>query len=388
MGLRSKIKTMLRRAAASAEMFLAERRLARTGGIHVTSESALRHSAVWACLRLRADLVSTMPVDVYRRVQGVQVTVPTPPVLTSPDGHWGIQDWLYATQVDLDRAGNCFGLITQRSAVPGPDGYGLPSRISLVALEDVTVRATGATITKYVIAGAEYEPHDVWHERQFSVAGMPLGLSPVAFAAWSIEESLSAQQFARDWFSGSAIPIAELKNTAKVINKQEADVAKAAFQAAVANGDLFVHGNDWEYKPIQSVAADASFIEARQFGLTDISRFFGVPADLIDAATSGSSVTYASITQRNLQFLIMHLGPAITRRETALTRGLTPGPRYVKLNRSALLAMDPEARARTVQIQINSRTLAPSEARELDDRPPFTDAQANEFDRLFGTPGS
>jgi hypothetical protein len=57
----------------------------------------------------------------------------------------------------------------------------------------------------------------------------------------------------------------------------------------------------------------------------------------------------------------------------------------VKLNTDALLRMDPEARARTIGSQITNRTLAPSEARALENRPPFTEDQLAEFDRLFGS---
>lgn len=389
MGALAKLRHAFTRDAqvTTAEELLAATRGQRTGStVHVTADTALRHSAVWACLRLRADLVSSMPVDVYRRVNGIQVEVAKPPVLVTPGGaKVGIKEWLYSSQVDLDRAGNVFGIITERSGVIGPDQRGLPARIDLVALGDVTVRATGSEITKFVIGGTEYDPWDVWHEKQYTVAGMPLGLSPVAYAAWTIEESLNAQQFARDWFAGGAIPMAELKNTGKTIDQKQAQVARDNFHAAVSTGDLFVHGNDWEYKPIQAVATQSAFIEARQYGLSDISRFFGCPGDMIDAAVSGSSITYASITQRNLQFLIMHLGPAVSRREDAFTRNLTPGPRYVKLNADALLRMDPESRARTIASQITSRTLTPSEARALEDRAPLTEDDYAEFDRLFGS---
>ncbi|MFD5874020.1 phage portal protein [Streptomyces sp. NPDC060322] len=384
--------TRLRRSFArraqlnSAEDLLDARRGKRTGKVHVTGDTALRHSAVWACLRLRADLVSTMPVDVYRRVNGIQVEVAKPPVLVTPGGaRVGMIEWLYSSQVDLDRAGNTFGIITERSGVIGPDGRGLPARIELVALADVTIRATGSEVTKFLIGGTEYEPWEIWHEKQYTVAGMPLGLSPVAYAAWTIEESLNAQQFARDWFAGGAIPMAELKNTGKTIDQGQARVAREAFEAAVETGGLFVHGNDWEYKPIQAVASQSAFLEARQQGISDIARYFGCPGDMIDAAVSGSSITYASITQRNLQFLIMHLGPAITRREDAFSRGLVSGPRFVKLNTDALLRMDPEARARTIAAQITARTLTPSEGRALDDRAPLTEEQFAEFDRLFGS---
>jgi HK97 family phage portal protein len=292
---------------------------------------------------------------------------------------------MYSSQFDLDRGGNCFGLITERTGVIGPDGRGLPGRIDLAELNAVTVRGTGATITKFVINGKEYDPWEVWHEKQYTVAGVPLGLSPVAYAAWTIEESLSAQQFARDWFASGAVPLAELKNTSKTVDKEGARVARENFRAAVDSSGLFVHGMDWEYKPIQAVASQSSFLEARQYGAADIARFFGVPGDLIDVAVSGGSVTYANIGQRNLQFLIMNLGPAVARREDAFSRKLVSGPRFVKLNTDALLRMDPEARARTIGMQITNRTLAPSEARALENRPPFTEDQLAEFDRLFGS---
>ena len=387
MGAMSRLRQLFTRDAqiTSAEDLLSQARERRSGRVHVTNETALRNSAVWACLRLRADLMSSFPIDVYRYVNGIQVEVPKPPVLISPGGsEMGIREWVYSTEFDLDRGGNTFGIITERTGVIGPDGRGLPGRVDLVELGSVSVRGTGPTITKFVIGGKEYEPWEVWHERQYTVAGMPLGLSPVAYAAWTIEETLSAQQFARDWFAGGAVPLAELKNTAKTIDKEGARVARENFRAAVDSSGLFVHGMDWEYKPIQAVASQSSFLEARQYGTSDIARFFGVPGDLIDAAVTGSSITYANMTQRNLQFLIMNLGPAVARREDAFSRRLVSGPRFVKLNTDALLRMDPEARARTIGQRVTNRTLTPSEARALDNLPPLTEDQYAEFDRLFG----
>lgn len=347
------------------------------GAAAVTQETALRHSAVWACLRLRANLISTMPVDLYRKVDGIQVEVPKPAVLVTPGGdEVEMPEWMYSSQFDLDRAGNTVGLITAR------DGLNLPARIELVPISDVTVRVRKGK-KKYRIAGTDYEPHEVWHEKQYTVAGLPVGLSPVAYAAWSISEYLSIQQFALDWFSNGAVPSAHLKNTAKTITQATADETKRRFKAAVQGRDLFVTGNDWDYEMIQAEQAGADWIAAKNFGIGDVARFFDCPSDLIDAAVSGSSVTYANMTQRNLQFLVMSLGPAVSRREQALSR-LSSRPRFVKLNRNALLAMDPQAQASVLKTRIDSRTLTPSEARAFYDQPPLTDDQMAEFDRLFG----
>lgn len=353
----------------------------RTGTAHVTNESALRMSAVWACLRLRADLISTFPVDTFRKVNGRAIEVPKPPVLVKPGGERvGIKEWMYSTQFDLDRAGNCFGIITER------DARDRPARIDLAALSDVSVRVQAGELVEYRIGQESFKGEqlrNVWHEKQFTVAGLHVGLSPTAYAAWSIGEFQSIQQFALDWFGDGTIPAAMLKNTAKKLNPIEAQGVKDRFKATVANRDVFVAGADWEYQMIQAENSTKDFVEAKQFDVAEIARFYGAPVDLIDGAVATGSITYASMTQRNLQFLIMNLGPAVDRREDALSP-LVGEPRYVKLNTDALLRMDPEARARMITAKIADRTLTNTEARALDDRAPLTSSEIAEFDRIYG----
>lgn len=359
---------------------LADRMGTRSGGRVVTGDAAKRISAVWACLRLRGDLISTMPVDAYRRINDIQVEVPKPPMLVTPGGdRVDIMEWTYSSQGDLDSYGNDFGLIT------ATDARGLPARIDLQPASEVTVKVRDGELSKYRICGKEYDPSEVWHEKQFTVSGLHVGLSPIAYAALSLSAYQSAQEFAADWFSNGAVPTASLKNTAKTLNAADASLVKSRFKAAVANHDLFVHGSDWDYNMISVPANQAQFIEMMEFGVLDISRFFGCPADLIEAAVSGQSVTYANLTQRNLQFLIMNLQPALTRRERALSTWLPRG-QYVKFNTDAILRMDPETRTKLLGQQVKDRILAPSEAREKQNLAPFTNDQYAEFDRLFGPP--
>lgn len=368
-----------RRDLSAAQLILQDRYgTGSAGGVTVTQDTALRHSGVWAALRLRANLVSSLPVDVFRRVGGVQVETPKPPLLVEPGGpDWLWPEWMWATQFDLDRYGNTFGIVVER------DGLGMPRRVELVPAGMVTVRGNGPTITKYRVGPEEYDPPEVWHERQYRVAGSPIGLCPVAYAAWSIGGYLSAQKFTLDFFGSGAMPAGVLRNTqVQVPGQDQITEAKAKFKAATANRDIFVTGRDWEWTASAAPEAANAFIEAQQWGTVEVARYFDVPADLIDAAVSGQSVTYANITQRNVQLLVMSLGPAIGRREAALTRAL-PQPRYVKLNSDALLRMDPQTRDQVLIAKVAGRLLAPSEARELDNRQPFTPEQEAEFARLF-----
>lgn len=343
----------------------------------ITTEDAMRHSVVWASLRLRADLISTSPVDCYRDLGGRAMEIPGPAVLRTPAGsNSDIGEWLYSSQVDLDRHGNYFALITAR------DGLGLPARLDPLPADEVTVLTKGGAITGYRHKQTLYDPADIWHEKQYTVAGLPVGLSPIAYAALSLATGLSAQEFATDWFNGSAVPAAHLKNSAQVLDNDQAEAVKLRFETSVRNGDVFVTGNDWEYQMLGASASESSWIEAVSATSSDLCRFLGVPGDMVDVPQDGGSITYANITQRNLQLLIMNLGPAVARREAALSR-LLPRPRYVKLNTDAVvLRMDPTSRAELNRVLLDSKQRTPSEVREKDDLPPFTPEQIAEIQAL------
>jgi HK97 family phage portal protein len=351
----------------------------QAGSVVVTDEKARRHSAVWAALDLRAGLISSFPVDVFRKIEGLAVEMPRPPILTDPGGaQWDYADWMYATQRDLDSGGNAIGLIVERNAL------GLPARIELQHLGSCAVIRRKGEL-KYRIGGTEYDPPDVWHERQYVMAGLDVGLSPITYAAYVIGEYLSLQQYGLDWFGAGGVPKARMRNTAKRLSPGEIRTAKQWYADTVRNGDLLVTGNDWEYDMIQAETAGMEWLDGRQATHVDVARFLGVPADLIDAAVSGQSITYANITQRNLQFLIMKLGPAVQRREKALSK-LLPRPRYVKLNTDALLRMDPETRQKVQASRLKWRILTNTEARALENLPALTDEQLAETDRIYGPP--
>ena len=346
-----------------------------------SADTANRQSVVWAAIHRKASLLSSMPVDVFRRVDGVAIEAPKPSVLVEP-WHYAegqpetIAEWIYSSQRALESHGNSVGLIHAW------DGMGIPSQIELIEPEAVRFRVSRRRITEYRIHGEVVPARNIWHERMY---GGPVGLSPIAYAALTLYGAEAAQRFAADWFGGDAIPGAILRNAEKTIDPTSSEAIKDRFRAAIATGDLFVVGKDWEYDPIQAKAVESGFIEMMNVSDAALCRFFGIPAGEVDVPVASSTINYANIQQANLQLLVKHLGPSVDAREDALSR-LTARPRFVKLNRSSLLAMDDKTRAEVNQLQISARTLTPSEAREKDDRAPLTPEQIAEFDALFGNP--
>jgi len=355
--------------------------ISRRGGGRgrVSRKRAQQSSIVWAAVRLRANLISSLPVDVLKDYKGTSVpaVMAKPPIFKTPyewaAGHpMSFSEWLYATQSDLDRDGNAVGIILER------DGNLLPSKVFPVSVADVVVRHKDGVIDEYLIGKTAYKPENVWHERQYVVAGIPWGLSPLAYADYSMRTHVSAEEFALDWFDSGATPSAILRNAKKVLNPGEADVVKSRFLASTSSGEPFVTGNDWEYTAISSTARAAQFLEQIRATDVELARFMDVPADLLDAAVSGQSITYANITQRNLQFLVMSLGPAIQRRETALSR-LVVSDRYVKFNTDAFLRMDPQARNELLLRNKEARVTTTTETRAWLNLPPLTDDQKAEI---------
>ncbi len=363
----------------------------RTAGpATVTDDRAMRHSVVWACLKLRAGLISTFPIDQYRDVLGIQTEYnPKPPILTDPGGTaMDIVDFMAATQVDLDRTGNTVGLIVERNGAKSRyHPKGLPSRIELQAAAACSFVRRPGQPDRWRIGREWYAPEDVYHERANIVAGLPVGLPTVMYAALTLGEATAMQEFGLDWFGNGGIPKAHMRNLAKRLDGDEIAQAKQWYRDVVQNGDLLVTGNDWEYGMIQAQTAGIEFIEGRHMAALDVCRFFDTPGDLVDVSAKGSSITYANITQRLLEYLILRLGPAVIRREKELTK-LLPTPRYVKMNTKALLRLDPETQQKVIRSQVESRLLANAEARGLDNRQPLTAEQKAEFIEIYGPPKS
>jgi len=342
----------------------------------ISEDEAMKNSAVWAAIRIRADLVSTLPWRVWRNYTDpgtgdkFKLDSSPSPFMNGVD----FMHFLYASQVELDRSGNAIGVIQKWDAQSRA-----PALVELVPCSQVTVYGSGSQIEKYKIGTVEYDPELIWHEKQYVVAGSPVGLSPVQYAAYTLGQYRSIQDFVSEFFTSGQGPRASLQNVEKKITDTEAALVAEAWRASQAMDEPFIHGKDWEYKLVDVQSASNDWIEGQKLHLNDVARFFNVPADLIDAAvTAGSHITYSSSLGRNLQFLVMNLGPAITRREAAISQML-PRPRQFEFDTDFLMRMDPVTRANWVMTQINARAITPNEARAVFGRDPMTDDQYEEF---------
>lgn len=328
-------------------------------GVTVTTDQAMRLSAVWSCVRLLADTVSTMPLHCYRGED--QITLP--PLLTQPAAGQGRVDWLHQVMVSLLLRGNAYGLVTARSGATL-----LPAQIELVDPDQVQVERRDG-VTTYRLAGQEVDPDDVWHVRAYPVPGLPTGLSPVEYARQSIGLGLAAEKFGAQFFGSGATPSGVLQSEVNLTTDQ-AEAIGARWRALhEGRHKVAVLSKGLSFVPVSVAPEESQFLETQRFTVAQIARVFGVPPEMI-GGESGGSLTYANVESRALDFLRYSVQPWLVRLEAALS-ALLPRQQSVKFNAGGLLRATTRERYEAHKIALDAGFLTIDEVRALEDLPPI-----------------
>lgn len=338
-------------------------------GVHVDGDTAGRHGAVFACVDLIARLTSTLPVHEYDRIGGVQRQLATPPVLERPDGELDVTNWLYQALDSALKRGNAYGLIQRY------DNRGWPAQIVSVHPDCVSWSRKGNYgPVEWKLEGepiGKWPAGDLWHLPAYTIAGCPVGIAPITYAALTIGIGLAAQRFGATWFRDGMVPAALLKNEAEV-PPELAELVKEMWRDALSgNREPVVLGDNWSYEPISIKPEESQFLDTIQANKADVAMFFGVaPEDIGATRANGSTIVYQNIGQSNTNLLVRTVHAWIVRLERALT-AVRPRPRYVKLNPNALLRVDPKTQAEISDIEIKNGMRNQDEVRELHELPPI-----------------
>lgn len=346
-------------------------RAATASSFGVTSSSSLRHSAVFACRALISGTVADFPLHVYRPgPDGRLVRQPSPPLIVAPSPT-GLRPkgWRYAIVDAWLSAGYAAGLVTTAGFT------GWPDKIELLE----TGRATWTKrngVVEWRIDGV-VEP--LWEAggrlwispSRYQIAGLPVGLSVLDAARYTIELGVHAQTFGSDWFRGGAHPSGVVGVGVDELDDDQARAIKERFVESVAGRQPVVLANSATYSPIQIQPEESQFLESLQANVADIARFYSVPPESI-GGTAGNSLTYQNGEALARRLHLQATGPWLGWLEDELTR-LLPGDLEVRGNPGALLRMDTKTRYEAHEIGIRAGFLTIDEARDLEDWAPLPD---------------
>lgn len=344
------------------------------GSIATNPDLAMSVPAVWACIALLSNAVSMMPLQTFRHdpALGIDVPAPTPSLFLTPFDDQTQSEWVSMLMVSLLTRGNAYGHITSR------DGWGRPDQIRWLQpdLMHVEVDAEDNTITYRYGRNRRLIPKsEMLHVRGMSLPGQRLGMSPIGYAAAAIGIDLSSRKFAGDFFEGGGIPKAVLTSDQQIDQKQ-ATTIKERLLTATRNREPIVLGAGLGYHAMAVTPNESQFLETQKANVAQVARYFSVPPEMV-GGTSGSSLTYANVEQRSIDFLIYAVQPWLRRIEDALFP-LFPPATFVRFDTSVLLRTDAETSAKIMVQKLASRVTAPSEERTNLNLPPMTDDQTNQ----------
>jgi len=348
------------------EQLLASEATPTHAGVPVTTDHALRLSAVWACVRLLADAVSTLPLDVYRR--GERDPLPElPPLLRQPAAGSSLNEWLYAVMVSLLLRGNAYGVVTGRSG-----STLLPAQVDLAHPDRLGVTVTPDGRVSYRLNGEELDPADVWHVRAYTFPGAVLGLSPVEYARQTIGLGLAAEKFAGQFFA-DPVPSGVLyadrdpkRDGAKNLQAEWMNARKANRAPAVLHGARF--------EPLSVKPEESQFLGTLDANVNAIARLYGVPPEMVGGTTAGP-LAYTSPEMRSLDLLTYTVRGWLVRLENAIS-ALLPSNQYARFNAGGMVRVDLKSRYEAHEIAIRAGFLTINEVRALEDRGPLTEGGA------------
>lgn len=321
-------------------------------GVVVNSDTAMRTSAVFACVSLISGSVGDVPLKIYGKDREAADDHPYADLLRkSPNRNMAAGVWLE--------------MITTHNMI-GPTGdsytYILRNRNGDVeALLPVDPRCcngfkkNGELVYQVTLDdGVNINVHqdDMLHVPGVGFNGIH-SMSRIKYAAFNaVGIAIAAEEFSARFFANDATPrgVIEYEKGFKDENgadkvrdywlRHHGDPTKRHLPAILSNGG--------KYKPITLSAEDTQLMDVRGFQVLDIARAFDVPPHMIGALDKNTSWG-TGIEQQTLGFVQFSLRSYLRRIEQEINRKIFRGPEHRKyraeFNLAGLLRADSKTRS-------------------------------------------
>lgn len=340
----------------------------------VTFDTAMTVSAVFACIRLLAETVSSLPLNMYKLDSEGNRTLDSQHELIKllkyrPNRRQTRIEFFEQLMLNLVSSGNAYIL----------RGYMGKRLVSLQVLNSGSVEpellANGDLIyhwqqqdgTRKKLTEAE-----VWHVKLFG-NGL-VGLSPLSHAKKAIGVALAGDDKITHLMSNGAKPTGVLLAQNWPV-KEQRDALRTEMDGLM-NGDqteIAVLGGGMKFEAMSLTPEDLELLATRRFSLEEIARIFGVPSVLIND-TSASTVWGSGIDSIINGFYKFDLRPYLEKLEISMVVNLLPRTEWesyeLEFDADAILRANLKDRVEATSKQVLSGYMTPNEARKSEGRQP------------------
>ncbi|HEY1066292.1 MAG TPA: phage portal protein, partial [Pirellulales bacterium] len=273
--------------AELAELFVG--RTSASGAI-VNEQTALTYAAVWRAVTLIAQASAGLPMHVYRNRVGPDGRETRETLINHP------AEWLLNVEAndELDAYtlrecmtmhaltwGNAAAEVVRR-------GDGVPLALELLLPWNFSpVRALDGRLFYHITR--DDGSHDYVHSSNIlSIIGPSpdgiWGYSPIRLARESIGVGLAAERFGASFFGRGARPGGVLEHPANLSADAIARLQRSFDDQHAGShnaGKTLVLEEGMKFNPLLIAPQEAQFLESRQFQISEIARWFGVPPHML-----------------------------------------------------------------------------------------------------------
>ncbi|SFA71425.1 phage portal protein [Selenomonas ruminantium] len=359
----------------------------------VNEFTAMQTTAVYACVRILAESVASLPLHVYEYKGQGKERIPQHPLYRllhdSPNPEMTSFIFRETAMIHLLLWGNAYAQILR-------DGMGrvvglyplLPNHMSVDRDEQGEIVYTytpSNDSNPHVTQQVKLRRQDVLHIPGLGFDGL-VGYSPIAMARNAVGMTLACEEYGSAFFANGARPGGVLKHPGVLKDPSKLRESWQAVYGGTANtGKVVVLEEGVDYQQISIPPEEAQFLETRKFQTDEIARLYRVPPHMIGDLDKSS---FNNIEQQSLEFVKYTLNPWVVRWEQSLQKALllpSEQKRYfVKFNVDGLLRGDYQSRMAGYAVGRQNGWLSANDIREMENMNPIPDEEGGNLYLING----
>jgi HK97 family phage portal protein len=336
-------------------------------GVRVDQDTSLRLTAVYACVRLIADTISTLPLGQFVRRDSERLPYsPADGWVTRPSMIVDRSTFYQQVVVSLLLDGNAYLAITRDSG---------GNVVDLNVLNPTEVEPKmGPTGPYYVLQSTNrrLQRDDVLHLTEMLLPGAVKGVSRIEKAKDALGLGLALEEYAGRFFGNGAYAGGVIEWPGTLTVEQQAQLRDAwdGHHRGVSRSHR--PGVLWggaKFTTTTVSPSDSQLIEERRFAVEEVARVFRVPPFMLGVTTAGS-MSYSSVEQQMLFFSQHTIQPYVARIENGLNTLVSNPQSFVKFNLSSLVRADLATRYAGYSSSLLAGWHSVNDVRTLEDLPP------------------
>ena len=336
-------------------------------GVNVTNESANRVTAVYACIRILAESVASLPLHVYERMEdGGRRKAPEHPLhrVLHDEPNSIMSSFTFFETATAHAVGHGNGYAQIRR-----DGAGRVRALWPIKPSIVTPKLKDNTLVYEVDGRGNAIRHDsIVHVQGMGSDGVQ-GYNPIALAREAVGLAFAAERTGAALFGNGSRPSGIL-STEQELDPEQREALRVEWErlhggSTNANRTAIVDGGlTWQQTSMSN--EDSQFLETRKFQVTEIARLFRIPPHML---ADLDRATFSNIEHQDLAFIKHTLRPWLVRWEKELNRKLLlPSERvkyFIEFNVDGFERGDLASRAAALTTMTGGPIMATNEARAL-----------------------